>query len=74
MKWNRKVYWNKYGHKYKYRYSVWGQNQINRYLYLLINMSYCRGWLIKQRMDEFVMEKYIETSISTRIVYEMKIK
>ena len=29
---NRKIYWN----KYKYRHSVWGENQVNCYHYLFI--------------------------------------
>ena len=38
-----------------------------------IENCFCRGWLIEERVDEFLIEKYIEisidTSISTGIVY-----
>ena len=42
------------------------------------NTWYCSGWLIEEWVNEFVIEKYIEISIgisiSTTIVYEVKIK
>ena len=40
------------------------------YIFIVI----CWGWLIEKQVGEFVVEKYIEISINTGIVYEVKIK
>ena len=49
-------------------YNIISQKYSNNWLSIVIGKP-CWGWLIEERVDEFVIEKYIEISIGIGIVY-----